>query len=125
MISIKQNEIRCYIYDLVSNDKVCYAHLNEEEKSILTGLIIKNSKPNFAHEFVTESDKGDQLPYLLANYLISKGFGIEYNNEKANNLIEYMSQIATKHAEITIDDMLNDVKEQFEFDKKFYKDDSQ
>lgn len=118
-------EMRCYLYDLVSEKKICYAHLSKEEKETLTAMIIKNSKPMFAHEFVTEADKGDQLPYLLASYMMSKNFGFNYNEEKANNLINYMSEIATKHAEITIDEMLDDIHNQYQYDKKFYKDEEE
>ena len=120
MTSSNWQAIRSYAYDLVAEKKVSYALLNEEEKSILTGLIINNSKPITAHEYITEADKKDELPYLLGDYLSSLRYGPDKSVEKLEEMVRFMSEKAYEYASNEIDKILQDIEVQFEEDKKFY-----
>lgn len=113
-------DIRSFAYELVMNKKVCYSHLNDDEKKIFTGLIIKNNKPIYAQEYVTESDKNDELPYLLADLLISKNQNITAWKENIELFIDFICNIACKYASEEIDKILESVEEQYNHDRKFY-----
>lgn len=120
MTSSTWQAIRSYAYDLVADRKVSYALLSDEEKSILTGLLIKNSKSINANEYITEADKKSELPYIFADYMSSLRYGYDKSIEKAQELIKFMSEKAYEYASNEIDKILKDMEIQFEEDRKYY-----
>lgn len=107
-------KLRSYAYDLALDKKVCYQQLNNEEKSIMTSLIINTCDVSAAWEFISESDKQNELPFLLSKYM--NGFKVE----DEENIIKKMSENACNYASKRIDEVLEDMVEQINLDKKYF-----
>jgi hypothetical protein len=107
-------EIREYAYDLVIENKVSYQQLTREDKMKLTGMIMKGLDKHSMYEYITEADKNETLPNTLTDLLLVD------NETNKEDLIDLLIDNACEYASKEIDDLLRDLEEQYNLDKKFF-----
>lgn len=110
---ISKKDARRYAYDLVAEGKVCYQQLQTCEKEILTGLLIEATPHLHAYEYISDADPKTELPYMLGKYMETN------NQDLGKDILKMMIENACKQMSGSIDTLLKEQQEQYDFDQKF------
>lgn len=108
-----KREARKFAYRLIVDGKKCITSLDEEDKEVLTALIINGYPKYTASEYITEADINCDLPFMLSRYLLDK------NEKTAKDLLDFMVENSIKYAGNEIVDLLMEQEEEFQFYCKY------
>lgn len=105
-------EARKYAYDLVSDGRSQYHMLDNHDAEVLTGLIINSTDKIHIWEYITEADFKNELPTMLAEWLISDNdsLGLHILDTLKHNAIRYASKECVK--------ILEEQVQEWEIDRK-------
>lgn len=110
---LRKTEAKRYAYDLVMDGKFCYHQLKQDEREMLTGLIMKATPLSYLHEYIGEADKKNELPIMLAHLLENPG------KDAQEDLVNMLKENACDYSAKQIDAMLEEASAEYEFNRKY------